>query len=122
MEAGRCRGDEDGEDALGPACRDTHTHSHTHAQAKTRRCPSLLQPAAVRTSGEGPDVQETFQSFLSWKASAERSWATVTGLCGEGEGRGGSEADEAEVLPCLSSLKLSLVINCNQEWNSSGVF
>ena len=76
--------------APGPACRDTHALTHTRT-GKDQGCPSLLQPAAVRTSRKDQASKRHFSPSCH-EASAERGWATVTGLCGEEAGRGGSEA------------------------------
>ena len=66
------------------------THTHSHTQAKTR-VSILLQLAAMGTSGKDQASKRHFSPSCH-EASAERGWATVTSLCGEEAGTGGSEA------------------------------
>lgn len=63
-------------------------HTRTHARTgKDQGCPSLLQPAAARTSGKDQASKRHFSPSCH-EASAERGWATITGLCGEEAGSG----------------------------------
>lgn len=73
----RCREMRDGEGTRTSVRGHTRTHART---GKDQGCPSLLQLAAARTSGKDQASKRHFSPSCH-EASAERGWATITGLC-----------------------------------------